>query len=455
MMWGFMVGTTWRASGAWGLVSSSGVLNAAGTTYESLKSQWTTQDANTTPASGKVNYRGFHGTYQITLSKPGETTEVHTIQLDPNSTTAYITIDTNFISNPNDVTPPTPDPMTWASYPTATGPSSITMTASTASDESGVEYSFVCTAGGGHNSGWQLSTTYTDTGLHANTPYTYQVQARDRSSNHNLTAFSDSRTATTYPPDTTPPTPNPMTWSSVPTATGAYTITMTASTATDATTPPVQYYFECTTDGDFNSPWQSSPTYLASGLTPSTLYTFRVKARDSAPALNETGWSSSLSATTLTPPVAILGSWTTGTTHAKETGTNRALIFIAQEESTTGNPYVSSVTYGGQAMTKIIEVNAVATGGYGNYVAAFILNEAGVAAASDSNFNPTWSALQAAFLTPAYSFQMLTKPIPSGHQPVMERQVALQIQSRPLRYPQTLAIWLLSVRLVAIWGHIH
>jgi hypothetical protein len=40
-------------------------------------------------------------------------------------------------------------------------------------------------------------------------------------------------------------------------------------------------------------------------------------------------------------------------------------------------------------MTKIIEVNAVVASG--NYVAAFILNEANIAAASDSTFTPTWS----------------------------------------------------------------
>jgi hypothetical protein len=92
------------------------------------------------------------------------------------------------------------------------------------------------------------------------------------------------------------------------------------------------------------------------------------------------------------PPtdVNILGSWTTGTTHAKENGYNRALIFIAHEESTNGNPYLSSVTYGGQAMTKIIEVNAIVSSG--NYTAAFILNEANIAASSDSTFTPTWSA---------------------------------------------------------------
>jgi rhamnogalacturonyl hydrolase YesR len=88
--------------------------------------------------------------------------------------------------------------------------------------------------------------------------------------------------------------------------------------------------------------------------------------------------------------VSLAGSWATGTSHTKEAGTDRALIFIVHEESTSGDPNLTSVTYGGQTMTKVIEVSAVAT--YGNYVAVFILNEAGVAAASSGTFTPTWSA---------------------------------------------------------------
>ena len=393
MMWGFMDGQMWRTNAA--LIDSSGNLTVRGQRYESLMSEWTTHDADYSDSDGKVNFRGFHGTYQITLSKAGETTEVHTIQLDPNTTTAYITIDTNFIAGAPDTNAPTPNPMTWATVPTATGPTTITMTATTATDDSTppVQYYFECTTDGSKTSAWQSSRTYVASGLNAGTSYSFRVKARDSAAAHNETGWSSTLSATTNPPDTTPPTPNSMTWSSVPTATGAYTITMTASTATDATTPPVQYYFECTTDGTKSSSWQSSPTYLASGLAPSTLYTFRVKARDSAPALNETGWSSSLSATTSVAPtnIEILGAWATGTTHAKEAGGNRALIFIAHEESTTGNPYLSSVTYRGQAMTKVIEVNVIGSTA-GNYVAAFILNEAGVAAATSSTITPTWSA---------------------------------------------------------------
>jgi hypothetical protein len=96
-----------------------------------------------------------------------------------------------------DTTVPSPDPMTWETVPYATGDTSIAMVATTASDSSGVEYYFACTAGGGHDSGWQDSPVYEDTGLENETEYTYQVMARDGSPNHNQTAYSNAESATT------------------------------------------------------------------------------------------------------------------------------------------------------------------------------------------------------------------------------------------------------------------
>ena len=96
-----------------------------------------------------------------------------------------------------DETPPVPDPMTWENEPNATGPYSIIMTATSASDVNGVEYFFDCTAGGGNDSGWQDSATYTDTGLTPDTTYTYRVKARDKSIAQNETGWSTSESATT------------------------------------------------------------------------------------------------------------------------------------------------------------------------------------------------------------------------------------------------------------------
>lgn len=87
--------------------------------------------------------------------------------------------------------PPSPDPMTWHIVPHGISPSAITMTASTAYDYSGVEYYFDCITPGGHDSGWQDSSTYTDTGLTNGASYTYQVKARDKSVNQNETDCSE------------------------------------------------------------------------------------------------------------------------------------------------------------------------------------------------------------------------------------------------------------------------
>jgi hypothetical protein len=296
-MWGYD-----QDSWQWGGIvnSSSWTLNAGGVKYEELMDEWTTEESTYTNPSGIATFRGFHGTYEITLSAPGQGSEVHTIELEPGSGAQEFDIETDLHSPEPDYTPPSPDPMTWASPPAATGSSKIIMTATTASD---------------------IST-------------------------------------------------------------------------------PVMYFFECTTDSDANSGWQESATYEAEGLTPLTLYTFRVKARDSSPNQNETGWSGTASATTDPPStdIEIIGDWETGTSHTKESGINRALIFIAHEESETGTPTLTSATYGGQTMTKVAEITVGGGSGYGNYVAAFILDESGITAATSGTFTPTWSATPGAVM---------------------------------------------------------
>jgi len=98
----------------------------------------------------------------------------------------------------SDNAPPTPNPMTWAVNPVATGSSSITMTATTASDSSGVVlYEFVCLAGGSGctSSGWQSGTQYNATNLAPNTQYTFTVRAKDNFGN--TTGNSTQKSATT------------------------------------------------------------------------------------------------------------------------------------------------------------------------------------------------------------------------------------------------------------------
>jgi hypothetical protein len=203
-----------------------------------------------------------------------------------------------------DTTPPTPDPMTWQTVPNATGESSIAMTATTATDPSGVEYYFDETTGGpgGSDSGWQDSTSYTDTGLNSGTQYCYEVAARDKSVNQNETAASSNQCATTQAPDTDPPTPDPMTWATVPYSTGPYSVAMDATTATDVS--GVEYYFTNTAGGGNDSGWQDGIFYEDTGLTPETQYTYTVTARDKSANQNATAASSAESATTDAEPVS-------------------------------------------------------------------------------------------------------------------------------------------------------
>jgi len=190
-----------------------------------------------------------------------------------------------------DTTPPSPDPMTWATPPYSTGTGSIAMVATTATDDSGVEYYFDCTSGGGNDSGWQDSTSYEDTGLSPDTQYCYTVQARDKSPAQNATGASTPAACATTDavPDTTPPSPDPMTWATAPYSTGTGSIAMVATTATDDS--GVEYYFDCTSGGGNDSGWQDSTGYTDTGLSPETQYCYTVQARDKSPAQNATGAS--------------------------------------------------------------------------------------------------------------------------------------------------------------------
>ena len=104
----------------------------------------------------------------------------------------------------SDSTAPNPNPATWEVAPHATGSSTIEMSATEGTDDSGiVEYYFEETSGnlGGNSSGWISSRNYTDLGLKPLHTYTYKVRMRDLMGN--TTEYSDSLSVTTGPiPDT-------------------------------------------------------------------------------------------------------------------------------------------------------------------------------------------------------------------------------------------------------------
>ncbi len=179
-----------------------------------------------------------------------------------------------------DLTPPEPDPMTWASQPSPVldAPSLLTMTATTATDLSQpIEYYFACTGGSCHDGGWQTDETYVDSGLSANSPYTYTVTARDGSEYHNETQPSSGAQAITSIEK-----PTTISFSNVTETSMQVNVPGTFSNLAYYGSG---IYLEVTLGGapagggDANT-WKKSQTFNVTGLTADTTYTFRAKARN-------------------------------------------------------------------------------------------------------------------------------------------------------------------------------
>jgi hypothetical protein len=142
-----------------------------------------------------------------------------------------------------------------------------------------------------------VASPQTFSGLTNSTLYYFRIYARDN--NGNFTAYTSTQQVSATPSDTTPPAPDPMTFSSAPANFSATQIDMTATLATDATTPPVEYFFTidnstCAANagtGGTSSGWQSGRSYSDIILQPNKCYGYTVKARDSASTPNVTAAS--------------------------------------------------------------------------------------------------------------------------------------------------------------------
>ena len=179
-------------------------------------------------------------------------------------------------------------------------------------------------------------------------------------------------------------------------------ITITADASdSDGSVTLVEFFEGSTKLGeDSSSPYQFNWNNVSEGN-----YTLTARATDnddavvsSSPINIEVQAGSSGGGT-----VAIAGSWTSGTSHTAESGSDRLLVLTAHVEH-SGAVSLNSVSYGGQAMTKVIEQSA--NTGYVAYTAVFILNEAGIAAASGNTFSASWSPSPAQ--NPGYSSVFLT-----------------------------------------------
>jgi hypothetical protein len=218
-----------------------------------------------------------------------------------------------------DISPPTPNPMTFAASPAPyweTPEIAINMSATPASDPTTpIHYAFEANTGpaypGADGRDWSTARAHNDTGLTPNTTYGYRVRARDGCSTPNVTEWSSVAYATTY---ARPP--------GQPALGNATYTTMTIDVALDDGTTPYNPDYtalaiQCTstTHGAWNGQWvdaygnaSAAPVWqtdaqwavsVIQGLQSSTSYTFAVKAQNLASIETDFGPWATLS--TLTP----------------------------------------------------------------------------------------------------------------------------------------------------------
>jgi len=133
-----------------------------------------TRDGTATMRNGSVTLTGYKGLSTATVGSSSAE-----VVIDSGVGAGLVSNVVNFSVIPPS---PTPNPSTWDTLPVAVDNSSITMTATLATDDpaaGALLYDFVCGTKGGHTSGWQTSPTYVDSGLNAATWYSYKVITED------------------------------------------------------------------------------------------------------------------------------------------------------------------------------------------------------------------------------------------------------------------------------------
>lgn len=151
-----------------------------------------------------------------------------------------------------------------------------------------------------------VSSPYTVTGLTANTTYSFTVRAKD--ADGNLSVPSNTASVTTGGPDVTAPTAPTLSASGT-------TSTSTQLSWTGATDNIGVTGYDVYRNGSLIGSTTTATTYSATGLTPSTAYTFFVRAKDAAGNVSVN--SNTVNVTTLAPdttpptaPVLITYGWT-------------------------------------------------------------------------------------------------------------------------------------------------
>ncbi|WP_082420557.1 glycosyl hydrolase family 18 protein [Paenibacillus sp. A3] len=205
---------------------------------------------------------------------------------------------------------------------------------------------------GGALVGNAATTSYTVSGLTPSTSYTFTVKAKDAAGN--VSGASNAVTVTTdgAPTDTTPPT--------APTSVSASNVTSTSVTLTwTASTDNVGVTGYDVYQGSTLVGSVATTSYTVSGLTPSTSYTFTVKAKDAAgnvsAASNAVTVKTNGTSNDTTPPTA-----PTGVSASNVTSSSVTLAWTASTDNVGVTGY--DVYQGGTLVGSVATTSYTVTG---------------------------------------------------------------------------------------------
>ncbi|MGD0572694.1 MAG: cellulase family glycosylhydrolase [Sedimentisphaerales bacterium] len=300
--------------------------------------------------------------------------------------TLYLMMNANQPSDGNTIPPAAPTGLTATP---STGTVTLDWNNNTDGDLYGYDI-YRSTTPGGETTRLNLvrskTSAYTDTNVAGTRTYYYVVTAVD--TNFNSSADSIEVSAT-VPADSTPPAAP----SGLSATAGDANVLLVWNNNTEPDFNGYNVYRSTISGGPYtrqNGALFSSPNFIDGNVTNGTIYYYVVTAVDTS--LNESADSSQVSARPQTNPiVGIISSWVTGTTNTSASGYNRALVFVAHAKASSSSSSLTAVTYGGQAMTKITD-KLTGSSTSRAYVAAFILNDANINAATNTTFVPTWTS---------------------------------------------------------------
>ena len=274
---------------------SLGVTPSTITAGNSTTLSWTVANATSCTSSWAGIIAGASGSQTVT---PPSTTTYSLTCTGPGGTTGPVNA-TVIVNPPPDITPPT-DPTGLSASAISTSQINLSWTASIdpPPNVSGLAgYRIERCTGSGCTGfvqvGLSAVASYSDTGLAPATTYTYRVRAYDNATNNS--GYSNTANATTWtPPDTTPPTTPFLSGS--PFSSTQIDLSWTASTDSGSGLSDYRVYRGGTLIATLGT---SVTAYSDVGLTPSTLYSYYVVARDVAGNVSN---SNTISVTTPAPP---------------------------------------------------------------------------------------------------------------------------------------------------------